>query len=92
MKDILFARSAEWKLVYKYAWQESNIRLWYVGRCGVGYGKTKKEVAFCQNYIAPVIEAEDTAFLALTDNEREMFDFLVNKHYTLLKETMNKLL
>ena len=53
---------------------------------------TEKGVAFCQNYVAPVIEAEDTAFLALTDNEREMFDFLVNKHYTLLKETMNKLL
>ena len=52
----------------------------------------EKGVAFCQNYVAPVKEAEDTAFLALTDNEREMFDFLVNIHYTLLKETMNKLL
>lgn len=43
---------------------------------------------FCEKYIAPVLEAEESAFSALTVQERDAFVSIVRKHAALLEEKM----
>lgn len=51
---------------------------------------TTEGMAFCEKQIVPVLSAEESAFSALTIEERNTFVFIATKYAALLEEKMNQ--
>lgn len=52
---------------------------------------TESGINYCEKYIVPVIEAQEDAFLTLTEEERKEFVHITQKYYALLQENLKDL-